>query len=88
MVCVVGRIGTDKSSLLLGMLNELETKGNITFGGSVSYVPQTPYVQSGTVEANIVFGSDTQKVDREKLNAVIEACALTPDVRMWEHRIK
>ena len=38
LVCVVGRVGTGKSALLLGLINEMrQTQGQVTFGGNVSY---------------------------------------------------
>ncbi len=38
LVCVVGRIGTGKTSLLAGLLGDLAlTKGFVEFGGTVSY---------------------------------------------------
>jgi ATPase subunit of ABC transporter with duplicated ATPase domains len=38
LVCVVGRVGTGKSALLLGMINEMrQTHGHTLFGGTVSY---------------------------------------------------
>ena len=38
LVCVVGRVGTGKSALLLGMINEMrQTRGHTLFGGTVSY---------------------------------------------------
>jgi len=38
LVCVVGRVGTGKSALLSGMINEMkQIRGQTMFGGSVSY---------------------------------------------------
>lgn len=38
LVCIVGRIGTGKSALLNGMINEMQLlDGHVTFGGPVSY---------------------------------------------------
>lgn len=41
--------------------------------GKIAYVPQIPWIFSGTVEENILFGSE---FDNEKYHKVIEACAL------------
>ena len=84
-MCVVGRVGTGKSSLLLGLLNEVrQTKGHVRVGGTVSYVPQQAWVQSGTVRENILFGCDLANQDLSKVNEVIEACGLAPDVAQWQ----
>ena len=38
LVCVVGRVGTGKTTLLLAMINELrQVHGEVLFGGPVSY---------------------------------------------------
>jgi ATP-binding cassette subfamily C (CFTR/MRP) protein 1 len=37
-VCIVGRVGTGKTSLLSGLINEMpQTSGFVRFGGRVSY---------------------------------------------------
>ena len=41
--------------------------------GRVSYASQTPWVFSGTVRENILFGAP---LDMERYNAVVDACAL------------
>jgi len=85
LVCIVGRVGTGKSSLLLGLLNEIrQTKGHIRLGGTVSYVPQQAWVQSGTIRENILFGSDHSQADLARVEQVIEACGLGPDVAQWQ----
>ena len=38
LVCVVGRVGTGKSTLLNGLIGEVrKTRGSWTLGGSVAY---------------------------------------------------
>jgi ATP-binding cassette subfamily C (CFTR/MRP) protein 1 len=42
LVCIVGRVGTGKSALLLGIINEMrQTRGHTLFGGTVSYGKST-----------------------------------------------
>ncbi|KAL7422108.1 hypothetical protein Q5752_002751 [Cryptotrichosporon argae] len=83
LVCVVGRVGTGKTALLSGMINEMkQTRGSVTFGGPVSYVPQHAWVQSGSIRENITFYDDAEKVDEAWINEVIDACALRPDIDM------
>ena len=46
LVAIVGPVGCGKSSLLQGLLGEMrKTSGNVTFGGSVSYCPQSAWIQ-------------------------------------------
>ncbi|KAM3485941.1 hypothetical protein MY8738_000961 [Beauveria namnaoensis] len=80
---VSGKTGSGKSLLLAGMLDEAElVQGHIKApsaqgcANSVAYVAQVPWLHSGTIQENILFGSP---LDRERYNRVIEACALVPD---------
>ena len=99
----MGRVGTGKSALLNGMINEMrQVRGSVTFGGSVGYgehcrstlkmqepdlylVPQQAWVQSGTIRNNIAFtfSENPEDVDLNRVNEVIDACGLRPDVDMW-----
>ncbi|WVQ76019.1 hypothetical protein IAR50_005655 [Cryptococcus sp. DSM 104548] len=84
LVCVVGSVGTGKTALLSGLLNEMKrTEGEVVFGGTVSYVPQHAWVQSGSVRDNITFSCSPEGIDADRMENVIEACALKRDVEMW-----
>nr|XP_019009246.1 uncharacterized protein I206_05894 [Kwoniella pini CBS 10737]OCF48027.1 hypothetical protein I206_05894 [Kwoniella pini CBS 10737] len=86
LVCVVGRVGTGKTTLLHGLINEVrKTAGHAKFGGRVSYVPQQAWVQSGTVRDNITFASRENDVDQTRINETIFACALQSDIENWEY---
>lgn len=46
LVAIVGPVGTGKTSLLQGMIGEMrQTAGTVRFGGSVSYCPQSAWIQ-------------------------------------------
>lgn len=46
VVAVVGPVGSGKSSLLQGLIGEMRREtGSVKFGGSVSYCPQTAWIQ-------------------------------------------
>ena len=63
-----------QSSLLQAILGELPlSDGNITTHGRISYAAQTPWVFSGTIRDNILFG---EEYDVDRYNEVIKACAL------------
>ncbi|ODN79695.1 hypothetical protein L202_03623 [Cryptococcus amylolentus CBS 6039] len=88
LVCVVGSVATGKTALLSGLLNEMKrTEGEVVFGGSVSYVPQHAWVQSGSVRDNITFSCSPEDVDSTRIEDVVEACALRRDVEMWPQGI-
>ena len=44
---------------------------------------QHAWVQSGTIRENITFSSRPEDVDDERVNEIIDACALRPEVEMW-----
>jgi ATP-binding cassette, subfamily C (CFTR/MRP), member 1 len=51
-VAVVGRIGSGKSSLLQGIFGEMRrTRGQVVIGGSLAYVPQTPWIMNATIRS-------------------------------------
>ena len=63
-----------QSSLLQCLLGELKAlKGSLEVVGRVSYASQTPWVFSGTVRENILFGSELVK---DRYDRVVEACGL------------
>jgi len=46
VVAIVGPVGSGKSSLLQGLIGEMRRKtGSVKFGGSVSYCPQSAWIQ-------------------------------------------
>ncbi|XP_053167888.1 ATP-binding cassette sub-family C member 4 isoform X2 [Hemicordylus capensis] len=72
----------DKSSLLSAILGELSaSKGFIDVRGRIAYVSQQPWVFSGTVRNNILFGKEYKK---EKYEKVLRACALKKDMLLLE----
>ncbi|XP_023761858.1 ABC transporter C family member 13 [Lactuca sativa] len=80
LVAVIGEVGSGKSSLLNTILGEMKlTKGSIHSNRSVSYVPQIPWILSGTIRDNVIFGKD---YDPRKYSDVLEACALDTDVSL------
>ncbi|KAM7471627.1 hypothetical protein LguiA_009810 [Lonicera macranthoides] len=76
----VAEVGSGKSSLLYSILGETRLiNGSIYSSGSVAYVPQVPWILSGTIRDNILFGKD---YDPERYSIVLEACALDIDVSL------
>lgn len=76
--CIVGKVGSGKTSFLRGILGDLyQSEGLISLKGSIAYVSQTPWLMNGTVKENILFGS---KLDPEFYQSTIKACSLTADL--------
>ncbi|KAF8880183.1 multidrug resistance-associated ABC transporter [Infundibulicybe gibba] len=82
-VAIVGGVGSGKSSVLQALIGEMRrTQGTVVFGGTVAYVPQTPWIRNATVRENILFG---QADDEEKFRKVIQACSLEHDLGLLPH---
>ena len=63
-----------QSSLLRALLGELPlSQGKVSVLGRIAYVSQQPWVFSGTVRSNILFG---KKYEEDRYEEVIKACAL------------
>lgn len=77
---ILGRVGSGKSSILMSILGDLPiVSGDLTLYGRVSYASQEPWIFSGTVEENILFGSE---YDDKRFEEVIHACALYRDLEL------
>ncbi|KFB53213.1 AGAP003221-PA-like protein [Anopheles sinensis] len=77
LLAVIGPVGAGKSSLLQLLLGELPIQnGTATINGDVSYGSQEPWLFTGTVRNNILFGLP---YDRQRYQAVVRHCALTTD---------
>lgn len=77
--CVVGRVGSGKSSLLQAILGDIwKIHGEVVVHGRIAYVAQQPWVMNASVRENIVFGHrwDPQFYDR-----TVNACALADDFK-------
>nr|XP_043635509.1 ABC transporter C family member 8-like isoform X2 [Erigeron canadensis] len=82
-VAVCGSVGAGKSSMLYALLGEIsKTSGTVDIFGSIAYVSQTSWIQSGTVQDNILYG---KPMDRTKYEMAIKACALDKDIETFNH---
>jgi len=81
LVGITGPVGCGKTSLLMSILGELPVfSGRISCTGQTAYVSQTPWVFSGTMRENIVFG---MQFTEEKYKKVIEVCDLGKDIQRF-----
>ncbi|XP_075708503.1 ATP-binding cassette sub-family C member 4 isoform X2 [Rhinoderma darwinii] len=82
LLAVIGPVGAGKSSLLSAVLGELpKYKGFVDIRGRIAYVSQQPWVFSGTVRSNILFGKE---YNQEKYERVLRVCALKKDLLQLE----
>lgn len=87
---VTGPTASGKSTFLLALLGELETlsgDGVIRPRASrqVAYCAQNVWLEHATIRHNILFGS---LADEQRLNAVVDACALRPDIDELESGVE
>ncbi|KAK9099160.1 hypothetical protein Syun_026205 [Stephania yunnanensis] len=82
-VAICGPVGSGKSSLLHAILGEIpKISGSVSVYGSIAYVSQTSWIQSGTIRDNILFGKPMEKIRYKK---AIKACALDKDIDSFDH---
>ena len=76
---VCGPVGAGKSSLLNGILGELDvTSGHVAVRSkTIGYTSQSPWILSGTIKENILFG---RAFEEPWFWKVIHACALDADL--------
>lgn len=94
LVCLNGPVGSGKTTLLLGLAGETPCfSGQVEFRRQIdgivderrsppsacAYVPQRPWLQSGTIQENIVF-DQPGPLDEERYAAVLQACCLDADI--------
>ncbi|ODQ82974.1 hypothetical protein BABINDRAFT_170062 [Babjeviella inositovora NRRL Y-12698] len=86
LACIIGRVGSGKSTFLQALLGELIVAGadgvnpaKIAISGSIAYCPQVPWVMNATVKENILFGC---RYDADFYAQTLAACALLPDIEI------
>ncbi|KAF8733147.1 hypothetical protein HU200_015520 [Digitaria exilis] len=79
-VAICGEVGSGKSTLLAAVLGEVpKTEGTIQVCGKMAYVSQNAWIQTGTVQDNILFGSS---MDKQRYQETLERCSLVKDLEM------
>ncbi|PIN06814.1 Multidrug resistance-associated protein/mitoxantrone resistance protein, ABC superfamily [Handroanthus impetiginosus] len=80
-VAICGTVGSGKSSLLSCILGEMQKlSGTVKISGSKAYVPQSPWILTGNIRDNILFG---KPYDSDKYDRTVEACALVKDFELF-----
>uniref|UniRef100_A0ACD5TRC9 Uncharacterized protein n=2 Tax=Avena sativa TaxID=4498 RepID=A0ACD5TRC9_AVESA len=79
-VAVCGTVGSGKSSLLSCILGEMpKISGEVKTCGTMAYVSQSAWIQSGKIQDNILFGKE---MDSERYDRVLESCSLKKDLEI------
>ncbi|KAH7922269.1 P-loop containing nucleoside triphosphate hydrolase protein [Leucogyrophana mollusca] len=91
---ITGPTASGKTALLMALLGEMTiTNGKLIMSKnpskvdenglmhSISYAAQSPWLRHQSIKDNILFG---HPYDEERYNAVVECCALRPDLNILE----
>ena len=80
-ICIIGEVGSGKSSLIQAILNNMIILQNndtkIIVNGNISYVGQEAWIQNNTVQNNILF---YQPYNVEKYKKILDLCELNQDL--------
>lgn len=83
---IYGSVGSGKSTFLKTLLRELTPfRGTATVNGRLAYCAQEPWIMQGSIEDNIVFGSE---FDVERLTLAVESCGMQQDLLSFPDGIK
>ncbi|TKR82120.1 hypothetical protein L596_015893 [Steinernema carpocapsae] len=82
LIAIIGTVGSGKSSLLSAILGEARrVSGHLKLSGSVAYVPQDPWIFSGTVRDNILFG---MTYEEKRYKDTVAVCELNADFEQFD----
>ncbi|XP_058749980.1 ABC transporter C family member 10-like [Vicia villosa] len=80
-IAICGEVGSGKSTLLAAILGEVpNTKGKIEVYGKFAYVSQTAWIQKGTIQENILFGSP---LDAKRYQESLRRSSLMKDLELF-----
>ncbi len=84
VVCVVGAVGSGKSTLCAGLVGEAQlAAGTVTLRSSLAFAQQSAWIMNASVRDNILFG---KPYDAEWYARVLAACQLLPDLDLLPQR--
>uniref|UniRef100_A0ACD5ZXC7 Uncharacterized protein n=1 Tax=Avena sativa TaxID=4498 RepID=A0ACD5ZXC7_AVESA len=77
-VAICGEVGSGKSTLLAAILGEVpRIEGMSQVCGKVAYVSQDAWIQTGSLQENILFGSN---MDKQRYEETLQRCSLVYDL--------
>ena len=81
LLIITGPVGSGKTSLLMAILQEIPIhEGSVLTQGEIAYVGQIPWVFTGTVRENILFG---KPYEEDRYRRVLESCDLWQDIQRF-----
>lgn len=82
-VAICGEVGSGKSTLLAAILGEVPVvEGTVRVQGTIAYVSQSAWIQTGSIQENILFGSS---MDHLRYQETLEKCSLVKDLELLPH---
>ncbi|XP_004234191.1 ABC transporter C family member 10 [Solanum lycopersicum] len=79
-IAICGEVGSGKSTLLAAILGEVPSiEGTVKVFGTVAYVSQSAWIQTGSIRENILFGSPH---DGQRYQQTLEKCSLLKDLEL------
>lgn len=79
-IAICGEVGSGKSTLLAAILGEVPNiNGVVDCHGKIAYVSQTAWIQTGSIQENVLFGL---MMDPTRYAKVLENCCLVKDLEM------
>ncbi|CAN4087644.1 unnamed protein product [Withania somnifera] len=79
-IAICGEVGSGKSTLLAAILGEVPSiQGTVQVFGTVAYVSQLAWIQTGSIQENILFGSP---LDSQRYRQTLEKCSLLKDLEL------
>ncbi|KAL8557357.1 hypothetical protein ACS0TY_004697 [Phlomoides rotata] len=79
-IAICGEVGSGKSTFLSAILGEVPiTQGTVQVHGTIAYVSQSAWIQTGSIRDNILFGSP---MENDRYQDTLERCALTKDLEL------
>ena len=81
LTAICGQVGSGKSTLLCAIAGQLNlSSGTVQYPRPLVYVPQVPWLFSGTIKENILFSAP---YNPQWYSTVVEACALKEDIELF-----
>ncbi|XP_076896904.1 ABC transporter C family member 10-like [Bidens hawaiensis] len=83
-IAICGEVGSGKSTLLAGILGEVPiVEGTLQVYGSIAYVSQSAWIQTGSIRDNILFGLE---MDGQRYREALKKCSLEKDFDLLPYR--
>jgi ATP-binding cassette subfamily C (CFTR/MRP) protein 1 len=81
LTMIVGAVGCGKSSVLGTLFKQIPRQsGSVEVGGSLAYVPQTPWIMNATIRENVLMGAEFAE---DRYRAALTAAQLGTDLEQF-----